>query len=71
MLSGAFQSLRHVHTFTAIDGGTLMRDRLEWTSPLGLLGILADRLFLERYMRRFLVIRNRNLKAIAEAEPQV
>ena len=68
MVSGAFQSLRHVHTFTTIDGGTLMRDRLEWTSPLGLLGVLADWLFLERYMRRFLIIRNRNLKAIAEAE---
>ena len=66
MVSGAFQSLRHVHTFTAIDGGTLMRDNLEWTSPLGVLGTLADRLFLERYMLSFLVIRNRNLKKLAE-----
>lgn len=65
-LSGAFQSLHHTHRFTEIDGGTLMRDRLEWTSPLGLLGKLADLLFLKRYMQRFLVIRNRNLKAIAE-----
>ena len=67
-LSGAFQSLRHVHRFTEIDGGTLMRDRLEWTSPLGMLGNLADTLFLKRYMLRFLVTRNRNLKAIVEAE---
>ena len=67
-LSGAFQSLRHVHRFTEIDGGTLMRDRLEWTSPLGPLGNLADALFLKRYMLRFLVTRNRNLKAIIEAE---
>ena len=37
MVSGAFTRLRHVHTFTAVDGGTLMRDRLEWKSPLGLL----------------------------------
>lgn len=66
-LSGAFQSLRHTHTFTVIDGGTLMRDRLEWTVPLGWLGVLADKLFLERYMLRFLLTRNRNLKAIAEA----
>lgn len=66
MVSGAFARLRHVHTFTAVSGATLMRDRLEWTSPLGLLGTLADRLFLERYMTRFLVVRNRNLKAIAE-----
>ena len=67
-LSGAFQSLRHEHRFTAIDGGTLMRDRLEWTSPLGLLGSLADALFLKRHMLRFLATRNRNLKAIVEAD---
>ncbi len=65
-LSGAFQSLCHVHTFTAIEDGTLMRDALTWTSPLGPLGVLADTLFLKRYMLRFLVRRNRNLKAIVE-----
>ena len=68
MVSGAFARLRHVHTFTATGRGALMRDRLEWTSPLGVLGKLADWLFLERYMTRFLVTRNQNLKAIAEGE---
>ncbi len=67
-LSGAFSSLRHVHTFTAVGDRTLMRDALTWTSPLGFLGALADALFLKRYMLRFLVTRNRNLKAIIESE---
>jgi ligand-binding SRPBCC domain-containing protein len=71
-LSGAFQSLRHEHRFTAVQTATgpatLMRDRLEWTSPLGPLGKIADILFLKRYMLRFLVTRNRNLKTIIEAE---
>lgn len=67
-LSGAFASLRHVHTFTAVGDKTLMRDALTWTSPLGPLGVLADALFLKRYMTRFLVTRNRNLKAIIESE---
>lgn len=66
-LSGAFQSLYHRHEFTAVPGGTLMRDRLEWTSPLGVLGRIADVLFLKRYMLRFLVTRNKNLKMIVEA----
>ena len=66
LVSGAFHSLRHTHTFEAVDGGTLMRDRLEFTSPLGILGKIADALFLERYMRRFLETRNANLKRIAE-----
>ena len=67
-LSGAFQSLRHRHIFTAVGDKTLMRDRLEWVSPLGRLGALADRLFLERYMLRFLAVRNHALKAIAEGQ---
>ena len=67
-LSGAFQSLHHRHEFTAVPGGTLMRDRLEWRAPLGVLGHLADALFLKRYMLRFLATRNRNLKAVIEAE---
>ncbi len=67
-LSGAFQTLSHRHEFTEIAGGTLMRDCLEWTSPLGVLGRIADRLFLRRYMLRFLVTRNRNLKAILEGK---
>ncbi len=66
-LSGAFQSLTHRHEFAAVPGGTLMRDCLEWTSPLGVLGRIADGLFLKRHMLRFLVTRNRNLKAIIEA----
>jgi len=70
-LSGAFQNLRHVHTFMSVEGGTLMRDNLTWTSPLGPLGVLADALFLKRYMLRFLVTRSRNLKAIIESEGQV
>ena len=67
MTQGAFQSLRHRHEFREESGGTLMMDTLEFRSPLGPLGVLADRLFLERYMRRFLLVRNANLKAIAEA----
>lgn len=70
-LSGAFQSLRHEHRFAAVAGGTLMRDRLEWASPLGVLGRLADALFLKRYMLRFLATRNRNLKAIIEEEEKL
>ncbi len=65
-VSGAFASLVHRHTFVAVGNKTLMRDRLEWTSPLGILGRFADSLFLEHYMTRFLAIRNRNLKAFAE-----
>lgn len=68
MTQGAFQSLTHRHEFAPRpDGGTRMTDTLEFTSPLGALGRLADRLFLERHLRRFLAGRNRELKRIAES----
>lgn len=68
MTRGAFRSLTHRHEFAALpDGGTRMTDTLSFTSPLGMLGRLADLLFLERYMRRFLESRNRELKRIAES----
>lgn len=66
MLQGAFQSLRHVHEFSAEGSGTEMCDTLIWTSPLGVIGKLADRLFLKSHMRRFVVERNSKLKRIAE-----
>ena len=45
-----------------------MRDRFEYWAPLGLLGRFAERLFLTRYMRRFLEERNAILKRVAESE---
>ncbi len=67
MISGAFKSMVHDHEFTEHPAGTLMRDRFEFESPLGVLGRIADRLFLTSYMRRFIVLRNEVLKQLAES----
>ena len=67
MVTGAFKSFRHEHTFTAVQRGTLMIDVFEYRSPLGPLGRTADLLFLRRYMRSLLMRRNRHIKAAAEA----
>jgi len=68
MVRGAFRSFTHRHEFRpAGGGGTLMVDTFRYRSPLGMLGVLADRLFLERYMRRFLAERAAFLKRAAEA----
>ena len=48
--------------------GTIMRDVFTYESPLGILGRIADYLFLERYMRSFLIERNRVIKATAESD---
>jgi len=68
MVRGAFRRFDHDHDFETVDEGTLMKDRFDYTSPLGPLGQLADLLFLKRYMTRFLEERNRLIKSIAESD---
>ncbi|MBF4983887.1 SRPBCC family protein [Nonlabens mediterrranea] len=67
MERGAFKEFRHEHHFTVIENGhTFMRDIFSYTSPLGFLGVLADKLFLENYMTNLLKQRNLTLKRVAE-----
>ncbi len=72
MVRGAFAGFDHDHYFDDDGaGGTLMRDVFVVRSPLGPLGRLADRLFLDRYLRRLLEERARVLKGLAEGPPEV
>lgn len=66
MVAGAFARFDHDHWFLPCEEGCLARDVFDYTSPLGPLGRIADALFLERYMRRFLETRMRILKEMAE-----
>lgn len=66
MLRGAFKDFHHVHLFEAVPGGTVMRDRFTFHSPLGWLGACADALLLKGYLRRLMEVRNAALKAEAE-----
>ena len=67
MTQGIFQELKHHHAFIAHPAGTLMIDTFTFRAPLGILGRIAERLFLTRYMRGLLLTRNRYLKRVAEA----
>jgi len=42
-----------------------MRDIVCWKSPLGILGVIADILFLKRYMTKFITERGLALKQAA------
>ncbi len=66
MTRGIFTSLRHVHDFEQAGEETLMTDTLGWVTPLGVLGRVADALFLERHMRRFVLEKQSALKGILE-----
>lgn len=67
MVRGAFARFDHDHYFDPAEGGTLVRDVFDYDAPLGPLGWLAERLFLSRYMRRFLLTRLHELKMLAES----
>jgi len=67
MVRGAFARFDHDHFFEPVAGGTLVREVFDYQAPFGLLGRIAERLFLTAYMRRFLLARGRALKVLAES----
>ena len=67
LVRGAFSRFDHDHYFEPLDDGTRMVDVFDYAAPLGLLGRLAEWLFLNRYMRRLLTERALGIKAVAES----
>lgn len=55
---GPFGSFLHTHEFSDADGGTLMRDTIEFHSPFGPLGRLVDALVMRRHLIRVITERN-------------
>jgi ligand-binding SRPBCC domain-containing protein len=49
-LRGPYRSWRHEHTFEERDGQTVMRDRVHYELPLGVLGRIAHRLLVRRQL---------------------
>ncbi len=68
MVIGAFSRFDHDHFFEQISEQTLMKDIFDYDSPLGILGKIADALFLEKYMRQMLTERSQIIKTIAESD---
>ncbi len=67
MQRGAFRSFVHDHFFTHEGARTKMVDVLVFSAPLGLLGVIAEKLVLRRYLRRLLQARARTIRDAAEA----
>ncbi|MEH7011344.1 SRPBCC family protein [Neobacillus niacini] len=66
MVKGAFRSFIHIHQFYAEEEGTSMVDQFQYKSRFGPIGVLIDKLFLEKYLKRYIVMRAIELKRIAE-----
>lgn len=66
MVRGRFRSFRHDHHFEPCEGGTRMHEVLEYRAPLGVLGWMAEVLFLTRYLRALLRERAEIVRRVAE-----
>jgi ligand-binding SRPBCC domain-containing protein len=65
---GIFPYMRHDHYFRALSPSeTEMRDVFAFAAPLPVLGLLAELLFLRRYMRTLLRERSAAIQHIAES----
>lgn len=65
---GPFLRFRHVHEFSEDRAGTVMVDRIDFAAPFGPLGLVAEKLFLGRHLRRLIDIRNLHLTAVARTK---
>ncbi len=48
MIDGEFASMPHEHVFEEVGESTVMTDRFRFQAPLGILGRIAEGLFLTR-----------------------
>jgi ligand-binding SRPBCC domain-containing protein len=68
MIKGPFRSMNHDHFFRSLSRDeTEMRDIFCFAAPLGVLGRLAERAVLRRYMQALLGERNATIREIAES----
>lgn len=68
MVSGIFARIVHDHFFVEKETGTLMKGVFDYESPLGILGEMADAVFLKSYMTKLLAERNELIKRTAESD---
>ncbi|MEK4715729.1 SRPBCC family protein [Sporosarcina sp. FSL K6-5500] len=67
MVHGAFHSFTHRHEFIERGTETIMIDTFSYKSPFGILGKVANHLFLEKYMSHFIARHAQKVKRVAEA----
>ena len=69
MLTGAFASMDHLHSFEDLGKDTTrMHDEFLYRAPLGPLGRIAEVTFLTGYLRRFLEKRAAGIRELAEGD---
>ena len=52
----------HKHSFVALESGTELRDEVNFSMPLGILGSIALKLFAKNMLQRLFIYRDHMLK---------
>ena len=65
---GPYRRWHHTHEFQAVDGGTLVTDRVEYEMRLGMLGNIARNLFVARTLEQIFDHRQRRIAELLPAE---
>ena len=68
MVKRDFKSFYHEHHFKAAENGTILIDKINFETPYGIFGKIANSLFLTSYLKRFLEKRNAVIKDYAETQ---
>lgn len=63
-VSGPYRRWHHLHEFTAVPGGTLIRDVVDYELPFGLLGACAQTLFVRRTLAKIFDYRKERIREI-------
>ena len=65
---GDFRMMKHEHYFKPCDNGTIMIDLFHFESPYGVVGRWLNSVYLTRYLRNLLELRNRAIREVAETD---
>jgi len=68
MIKGDFISFHHEHHFKATANGTIMIDLVNFETPYGVIGKIANSIFLRSYLERLLTRRNAVIREYAETQ---
>ena len=68
MIKGDFTSFHHEHHFKTAENGSIVIDIIHFETPYGIIGKLANSLFLTSYLERLLTKRNEVIKEYAETQ---
>ena len=68
MIKGDFKTFNHEHYFKAVENGTIVIDKINFESLYGIIGKMANSIFLTSYLEKFLTKRNAVIKDYAETQ---